>query len=101
MKRILLFLLFVFLAGTAVGGYYAYGIFLKPNVKAPDDGDYIYIKTGSSFYELQTDLTKRGIIEDVRGFRIAARVMEFDRKIIPGRYKIEDRMNNTELIKLL
>jgi UPF0755 protein len=100
-RKILLSILAIVLLGAGAAGYYAYNIFLRPNIILKHDKQFIYIPTGSSFADLQKNLVGQGIIRDQEGFRIVARLMKFDRKVLPGKYEVENRMSNLALVRML
>jgi UPF0755 protein len=74
----------------------------RPNVHITSNEDNIlYIPTGSSFDDVVIILMKNDLIENELSFRWVAERMNYMNKVMPGRYRLTDRMNNRELITLL
>jgi UPF0755 protein len=85
-----------------VAGYLLYIAILKPNVWTPENKTTeLYIKTGSTFENLKTDLYSQGIILNRKTFEWLADKKNLATNIKPGRYLIEPGLNNNELIDLL
>ncbi len=68
-----------------VGAYSAWNVF-GPTVNAPAD-KYFYIKTGSSYADVQRDLKEQEILSGSFFFDIVAGQLKYKNKIKPGRYK--------------
>ena len=96
MKRILLVLFFVLLIA---GAYSAWEIF-GPNVSAPEN-KYFYIKTGSVYADVKTELKARGIISGTYFFDKIAKQVKYDRNIRAGKYEIKNGMNLLNLVRML
>lgn len=100
-RFILLFILLLIIAGL-VSGYLLYLSVLKPNIWTPENATTeFYIKTGSTFPDVQTDLYSQGIILNRNTFEWLAEKKNLAANIKPGRYLIEPGLNNNELIDLL
>jgi len=96
MKRILLALFFVLLIA---GAYSAWEIF-GPNVSAPEN-KYFYIKTGSVYADVKTELKAQGIISGTFFFDKIAKQVKYDRNIRAGKYEIKNGMNLLNLVRML
>jgi peptidoglycan lytic transglycosylase G len=81
-----------------LAGFCAWKLF-GPAISIKQDS-YLYIKTGSSFADVQGELTSNKFIGSPTWFKIAARVIGY-KNIKPGRYKLTDGMNITGLVRLL
>lgn len=74
----------------------------KPNVK--DFGDkrvYLYLKEQSTIDDVFSQLSVLGALNDLESFKWMAEFMEYDHRIIPGKYKIIKGESNYHLIKRL
>jgi UPF0755 protein len=97
-KRILLSILF---AGSLVGGWFGWNMFLKSNVHTDaGESEMLYVKTGTTMLQLVELLRTKKIISNVTSFEAMAKLKDFT-NVKPGRYRIRDGMNNRELINML
>ena len=62
---------------------------------------YIYIKKGVTFIDLLHLLEKQSIINDGLSFAFTAKIMGYQDHVKPGRFMIEPKMNNIDVIRLL
>lgn len=94
----MLTLLLLLLTG-AVAGYY---LFLRSNVSLPSaDKSYLYIPTGAGFNDVLKLLDEKKLLKDKSSFVLIATSSGYDKKVIPGKYRLQPGMNNYELIRLL
>lgn len=101
MKKILLFALTLLLLTCAVAAYIFYQRIFSPNVKLKDNKTYLYIRTGSSFNQVVSDLSEQHILINTESFMWLAEKMNYTARVIPGRYEITANMNNRQLLLLL
>ncbi len=101
MKKILLFALTLLLLTCAVAAYIFYQRIFSPNVKLKDNKTYLYIRTGSSFNQVVSDLSEQHILINTESFTWLAEKMNYTTRVIPGRYEITANMNNRQLLLLL
>lgn len=90
------------LAALAIGGYWVYTNVFKNNVHL--DGKkftYIYIKTEATFQDVLDELYSQNIIDDHESFEWTARKMKLPDHIIPGKYRIDAKMSNRSIVKML
>lgn len=100
MKRIVAVVLMVIVvAGIAAGGWVYYAV-MMPNVKN-DNGGWLYVRTGSTYDTLLTEMRDKDILKDYFTFDFLAGRLKLKERIKAGRYKIKKGMNNRELITLL
>lgn len=86
------------LIGT-VTGYY---LIFKSNVSLPSaDKQYLYIPTGAGFDDVLNVLADKKMLKDKNSFVLLAKSTGYDKKVIPGKYRLWPGMNNYELIRLL
>lgn len=94
--------LILILTTLAIAGYLAYTYFLKNNVELGEKKyDFIYIKSNSDFKDLLSKLNEKGIIKNQESFEWTAKKLELDKNIIPGKYRIDSKMSNRSIIKML
>lgn len=72
-----------------------------PNVDLEKEEQYVFIETGSDLHEIADQLYNNGILQDTVSFLWLARKKNYQNHIYPGRYLIENKMSNNELINLL
>lgn len=101
MKKIILYILII---ACFIGGFLGYSYYtkiFKPNVAMGAPEAFVYIHTGSNFNQLLHEFDSLGYLKDIASFQWVAEKMNYTNKIIPGKYKILNRMNNRELVQLL
>ncbi|MDF2451077.1 MAG: aminodeoxychorismate lyase [Bacteroidota bacterium] len=99
LKKITLFLV---LATLAFAGYWVYQNIFKSNVHL--DGKkftYIYIKTNATFDDVLDELYSHNIINDQQSFEWMAREMDLPEHINPGKYRIDAKMSNRSIVKMI
>ena len=85
----------IFLACVGLGYYYI----LAPNTSVKDDG-IVYLRDSSTISQVIDTLRRHGYIENAHTPSVVARLKRFFSPVKPGRYKIQDGMNNNELINM-
>ncbi|TAK33998.1 MAG: endolytic transglycosylase MltG [Saprospiraceae bacterium] len=96
LRKILLTLVVVCMAATIFVGW---NFFLKPNVPAHLDNEYVNIPTGSSLDDAASILGKGGFIINETSFRRMAAHMKYNGRA--GRYKITPGWSNYRLVRHL
>ena len=92
----------ILLVSALYTGYDLYQKVLHNNVVVSEDqGQYLYVSTGSDFDDVCSTLTARGIVKNINTFRWVAEKKNYVNRILPGKYRIKDGMNNNQLINLL
>jgi UPF0755 protein len=64
-------------------------------------GEYLYIRTGSDYEQVQEALVSQGFIKDVTRFRKLAEEAGYARNILPGRYHIRKGLQERGILQLL
>ncbi|HAW51572.1 MAG TPA: endolytic transglycosylase MltG [Flavobacteriales bacterium] len=83
-------------------GYNLYQKVLHNNVVVSEaQGPYLYIPTGSDFTDVCKILTSKGIVKNINTFAWVAERKNYVNRIIPGKYRLKDGMNNNQLVNLL
>lgn len=99
MKKVKYILIILIFALGLAGGYYYYNIFLKTNTKFNKDYIFLHIPTSSDQNQLLDSL--KNYLTDIPKFIKAADYKGYLENIKPGRFKIKNGSNNTEIINSL
>lgn len=89
----------IILIVALAGGWFGlniYRTYFVPNVAA--DGEYLYIKTGGSYAGFLENLERKALLKNTAAFEKAARKMELEANLKPGRYRLKAGMNNRTII---
>ncbi|MEO8147208.1 MAG: endolytic transglycosylase MltG [Bacteroidia bacterium] len=101
-KRIMIWLFTVILIIAAAGGYLLYSFIYGPNVDLHGQKtDFLYIPTGSNFDDVSSIINKNNFIKNKTSFEWVAKRKNYLKKVLPGRYLINNGMSNDEFINLL
>lgn len=92
--------LLLFILLLLAGGYAGYKI-LGPNTGSFNQGEYLYIHTGTDYQELLTQLHDGGYVKDIMSFDVIAKKANLPSTIKPGKYKMEDGASNLSMIRKL
>jgi len=76
-------------------------IFLTPNTRLKTDETFLYIRNDDSFPEVMKQISSEGFIRNRTTFWIASKLLNYEDKVKPGRYRINDNMPNIFLIRKL
>ncbi len=74
---------------------------LSPNTQTANRAVYIYIPTNSDFENVLTVLKEKNILKNISSFVRCAQFMEYPQKVKAGKYKIQNHMNNLDLLRML
>lgn len=88
------------LAGLVVA-WFAYSAVFKPNVLIEAEHTHVYIPTGSTYEDVISILTEKGILVNQHTFQWLAQKKNYPNRVKPGRYRVYNNMGNNELINLL
>jgi UPF0755 protein len=101
-KKVIKWLPVLLLIAGVAAGYLFYIAVYAPNVNLHGKKtDYLYLPTGSSYSDLKSILEKNDFIKNKITFDWVAKRKNYFKKVLPGRYLIEDGMSNDALINLL
>lgn len=101
LRRFIYFLIFILIV-AAIKGFSLYRKAFAPNIYTKNKQDVIFfIASGSSYEDVLESLNERKLIKNSNSFHWAATKKNYPNHINPGRYKIENRMSNNELINML
>ena len=77
-------------------GYY---VFFAINTTSSSDGVYFYIRHDDTYATVRQGLINNEIVKNVKTFDLAAQKMNLSNTFKPGRYKIDGRFTNVQLIR--
>ncbi len=101
-KKILLVAL---IAGSVLAismTFYFYQVFFSPNTLVDRDQPYLLkIPTNSVFKNVVDRLYEDKVINDALSFGFVAKTLGYQEAVKPGLYKIDPKMNNLQLVRLL
>ena len=82
-----------------IAGFFAWKFFGSA-VSSEKEGKYLFIKTGSSFQDVEDELIKNKFIHSTVWFRMVADIAGY-KNVKPGRYEIKKGMNLMHLVRML
>jgi len=95
-------IILIVLALIAFGAFWAYENLLKNNVHLNGKKfTYIYIKTDATFDDVLDELYSQNIIDDHESFEWMAREMDLPEHINSGKYRIDAKMSNRSIVKMI
>lgn len=98
-------LLVAMIAGSVLAismTFYFYQVFFSPNTLVDRDQPYLLkIPTNSVFKNVVDKLYKDKVINDALSFGFVAKTLGYQEAVKPGLYKIDPKMNNLQLVRLL
>jgi conserved hypothetical protein, YceG family len=97
--KLAFFLVFSTLLITFI--FYGYQIVYTPNILVDRDSRIIIIKSGATFRQVQEDLGRGNFVNDMVSFSFLARLYNYDKEIVPGRFALRSNMTNLEAIRTL
>ena len=78
-----------------------YGLFICPNILVEKPGKQLDIPHGMDFKALKNTLQQHGYVSNLASFSRVARLVHYDRKMIPGAYQLETNMSTWKAIQVL
>ncbi len=81
--------------------YYGFQMVFTPNILVGKDDRVFVIAEGATFKEIQEQLHKDLIVQDLVSFSFMAKMMNYDTQIKPGRYILSSGMTNREALNML
>lgn len=79
----------------------SYYLLKKPNILIGKPVKPLIIPPGISFKALQDSLYQQGYVKDITSFSLLARLLKYNRRVMPGAYKLQPGMSNWQAIQLL
>src|SRR5690606_7450316 len=90
----------LFIAVVIVGLFVLYKTF-GSNTGNLKTGEYVYVKTGSSYESVKNYLRDSGFVKDIRSFDFLAKRADYPNKVKAGKYRITKGMSNYDMIRML
>ena len=102
MKKIIWILVVIILIVGGAVAIFGYRTIFTPNVDLKEkDVAYLYIPSGSYYNDVLEILERNDWIVDMQTFEVVAKKKNYPSKVKAGRYLIENKMNNNEIVNLL
>jgi UPF0755 protein len=89
--------LIILLAVAGIGAFEVFG----PNTGSFTNGEYLYIRTGSTYDDVKKALNDGGFVRDFFSFDVLARQAGYPNKVGAGKYRIKRGMSTYNIVKLL
>ncbi len=96
MKKLFLLLIFILLAGAAYVGWLVIG----PTVQQPES-KFFYVRTGSTYQEVNQKLATQHIIQHPRIFNKVADYLKYPASVKAGKFRIKPGMSILNLVRML
>lgn len=90
----------VFISLLVIIGIAAFYLF-GPNTGAFSKGEYLYIRTGSTYEQVKEELKDQGFIRDIKSFDLLAKNAGYPAKVKAGKYYIAKGMSNYSIVRML
>jgi len=72
------------------------------NVNVPDgETAILYVHTGSDFETMAKDIDGKKVLRNVEGLRRLVKLLKYENKLKPGRYKLTSDMGNMQIIRMI
>lgn len=82
--------------------FYFYQAFFSPNALTDKDSPYtLYIPTNATFQMVLDSLYDNQVIQEALTFGFVSKTMGYQEAVKPGKYTIQPKMNNLNLVRLL
>ncbi len=81
--------------------FYGYQVLYSPNLLVDQEDKILVINKDETFKSLQNKLYEGNYVQDPVSFSFLARLMDYDKAIKPGRFKILKNMTNLQAIRML
>ncbi len=92
----------ILLVLIVAAGLKIYEDVLSPNVNViSGETAVLYVHTGQNFEMLTKDIDGKKVLRDVDALKRLVKILGYESKIKPGRYKLTSEMGNLQIIKLL
>ncbi|MBN8576996.1 MAG: endolytic transglycosylase MltG [Cytophagales bacterium] len=81
--------------------FYGYQIYFTPNILVDRESKMLVIRNGYSFADVQQELGRGNFVNDMVSFSFLARLKDYDKNILPGRYLLVRNMTNAQALAVL
>ncbi|RYE25915.1 MAG: endolytic transglycosylase MltG [Sphingobacteriales bacterium] len=96
-KRIAIYIVIIVLLLAAAGAFMVFG----PNTGTITQTRYLYIRTGSTYDDVKSQLKENGYIASLFSFDMLAQRAGYPTRIKAGKYKITPGMSNYNMVRML
>lgn len=93
-------LLWILLLIIAIGAFAAFSI-VGPNTGSLDKGQYLYIRTGSTYEDVKASLLEGGFVRNMWSFDLLAKRAGYPARVKAGKYHISAGMSNYNMVRML
>ncbi len=100
-KKILIIIASIIVFAGALTVFIGYRWAFSPNIKIATQSSFLYIPSNSDFEDVVNILEDNGILKNKSSFIHCAQWMKYPEKIKAGKYKIQNHMNNLDLLRML
>jgi UPF0755 protein len=97
-KKILIFCILCIVIALFAAFYARKAVFFTPNTACFST---LVIPKNASFNQVIDSLSEKGLIKNMKTFKIAAKILKYDKYVMRGRYTIKANETNYQLIKKL
>lgn len=81
--------------------FYVWQVLYTPNFLLGRQDRYLFIHKDMTFKQLQDTLYYQDYVHELMSFSVLAKIMDLDKVLKPGQYRIDSEMTNLEVIRLL
>jgi UPF0755 protein len=101
-KNFLLVLLVATSVLTISLTFYFYQVFFSPNTMVDSDRTYMLkIPSNGVYKQVAKQLYDEKVINDAVSFGFVAKILDYQEAVKPGLYKVDPKMSNLELVRML
>src|SRR5699024_469427 len=99
-KRLINILILFVIVILGVGAFLGWAVF-SPNALRSDKKAALYIPNGAIYSDVLDSLKTKELLKHPGNFNEIARVLDYPKKVIAGKYELSPGMSNFEIIRLL
>lgn len=82
--------------------FYFYQVFFSPNTLVESDQPYMLkIPSNAVYKQVADQLYKEKVINDAVSFGFVSKILDYQDDVKPGLYKVEPKMSNLDLVRML
>ena len=82
--------------------FYFYQVFFSPNTLVESDQPYMLkIPTNAVYKQVADQLYRERVINDAVSFGFVAKILDYQEGVKPGLYKVDPKMSNLDLVRML
>lgn len=100
-RKVVAVFIVVFGIGITSVTFYGYQVINAPNILVEKDDATLLIPLNATFKSVQDSLFDKGYVHDLVAFSFLAKLMDYDKTVKPGRYRLRRNMSNITAIRML